>query len=562
MHLVRTDEAEIAQSRLSSVIKCIDTGDHVRLKQIFGYLQPSDTAWIISNLSIQKRLSVVKILGSSINVKTLAYLDKRMRRELINNMRYDRYPEDYTDNPELSHDDFIQHTVFQAIRHVMNGHKASLYRLFDSLKPADSATVLEFLSPQQRLKIVNLLGYNFQPEILTFIDSKIRDEIIEHLPYETLIHFLAELSRDDIISILQDIDVHRKALILHSISKLIDKDDFKLIKKSLSYEKNTAGRIMNPGITCATDNTVRDVYTKFCTNTKLAKSVHIIYIHDPNSDINQFRLVGQIYLSDLCKLMDTKHSRTEPIYKYMQEIPCILYTNTCLSEIGFLFKKYCIAEMPVVNPKNQRMMGVIDCTQALDILDTEIEGEILSLAGLQEFDFHEGVARTIRTRIQHLGIASIATIASVSVIHLFEATLNQNSMLAVLMPIAPAIGGNAASQVLTVTVRALSNREIGKANIWRTIKKEVIANLGGGLLIGLGVGLVSVIYYKRPMISFILFLVLTANICWAGLIGSGVPILLDKYNKDPALASVFLNVATDIFGYALLLGLARIFLGG
>ena len=559
MVLIRTNEIEIAQNRLLVVTKCLDTGDHVRLKQIFNYLQPVDAAWLISNLPTQKQADLVRILGPMVHSRTIKYLDRRTRREIIKNINYEEYP-DYSSGPDVNRDDFIQYQVFQVMKYLMSNHKVGLYGLFESLKPADAATIMEFLSPAQRLKVVSILDNSFQAEILTFLDSKIREEIIDSISYDTLIHFIADLEYEDIIEILQNMEVHKKSLILHSVSKLISKDDFKLIKKSLSYDKDTAGRIMSQGLVCSADTTVREVYNKFCLNNKLPKNLQIIYINDANADTNHFKLVGQLWMSELCRLMYTRHSRTEPVYKYMQEIPCILYTSTKLSEIGFLFKKYCVSEMPVLNPKNQRMMGTIDCTQALDIIDNSIQDEILSLAGLQEFDFHEGITKTIMTRIGHLVIAAIATTASVSVIHLFDGTVRDNGILAVMMPIAPAIGGNAANQVLTVTVRALSNREIGKINLWRTIKKEVISNLGGGILIGLLVGILCFLYYRKITIASILMIALTANICWAGLLGSGLPILLDQYDRDPAFASVFLNVATDIFGYAVFLGLAKIFI--
>jgi len=559
MHLIKSNEIEIAQNRLETIIKSLENEEYNKVKQIFNYLQPKDVAWVISNIPAEQRIQCVKVIGSSLHPNVISYLSRPIRKEVLNNIIQRSYL-DYSMDADVSHEDFIQHHVFQVMRYALSGQKQHLQRIFDLLKPADGATILEFLSSSQRNRVINLLGHSFPPEILGFIDTKIRSEILDSLTYETLIHFLAELSKEDIIEILQDIDTHKQPLILHSISKLIDKDDFKLIKRSLSYGRYTAGRIMSPGIACSTDSTVYEAYNKLCITTKMSKYSQNIYIYDRNSDISQFKLVGQLGLQDLCRLMSGRSSRSEPVYKYMEEIPCILNTSTQVSEIGFLFKKYYVPEMPVVNPKNHRLMGIITATQALDILEREIGGEILTLAGLHNFDFHESVRKTIFKRIQHLGIASVATIASVSVIHLFESTIRESYLLAILMPIAPAVGGNAANQVLTVTVRAISNREIARSNIWRTIKKEVSANLGGGILIGLSVGILCVLYYKNWKVGLILAIALMLNICWAGLLGSGLPILLDQYDRDPALASVFLNVATDIFGYAVLLGMAKMFL--
>jgi len=404
-----------------------------------------------------------------------------------------------------------------------------------------------------------MLDLHFQPKVLTFLDTNIRDEILEQLPDENLIHFLAELDYSEIVEILESVESDKQKIVLDSIGNLIDKEMFKLIKKSLFYAEGSAGRIMNPGLALAASNSIKEAYIKYYRYNKLPRESQIIYIYDSGNESSKFKLIGQIYTSELCRLNQNKHARFEPIYKYAHDIPCFLYTNTPVEEIGFLFKRYFVPEMPVVNPKNFRLMGTINANQAIDILDTSTEEELLTLAGLQEFDFHDSVARTIATRLQWLGVASAATIASVSVIHFFEDIIKDNPTLAVLMPIAPAIGGNAASQVLTVTVRALSNREIGRANLWRTIRKEVLSNLGSGLVIGLTIAVLAFLSYKKLNVCIILGISVAANICWAGLVGSGMPILLDKYDKDPALASAFLNVTTDIIGYAILLSMARIF---
>jgi magnesium transporter len=157
----------------------------------------------------------------------------------------------------------------------------------------------------------------------------------------------------------------------------------------------------------------------------------------------------------------------------------------------------------------------------------------------------------------------VATLISTSVIAIFQDTLANNIQLATILPIAGAIGGNSACQVLTITVRALSNQEINSNNINRVIRKEVIAGLGSGLIIGAcmacwywftGYGI------RAPLI---LMIALMVNVMWAGFIGSAVPIALDRYfNKDPALASVGLSILTDAMGFFVLLSLAKFFMIG
>ena len=557
MVLVRTNELDIAKHRLATTILAIEAKDYVKLRQIFTYLPPEDNAWLLTNISPDHRREIATLLGATIDTQILVHLDPKIRREILMNMRYDA-GDPRCEIVQLDRDELIEQRVFQAIKSIMDDDHPRLRQIFDILQAADAAAVLEFLSPGQRNKAIPMLQGHFNPKILTFLDSVIRYEVMERVGFENLVHLLAELDYSEITEILEDVEPEKQKKVLDSISRLIDRDIFKAIKKSLFYDENTAGRIMGIGISFAASQTVKDIYSKFCINKKLPRESQLIFIYDSNSDVCKFKLIGQIYISELCRLNQSRSARSEPVYKYAHEIPCCIYTNTKLEEIGFLFKKYFVPEMPVINPKNFRLMGTIKANQAIDILDTSTEEELLSLAGLQEFDFHDSIGRTILTRLQWLSVASIATIASAAVIALFEETLQDNPSLSVIIPIPAGIGGNAAAQVLTVTVRAIANREIGKANLWRTIRKEVISNLGSGFAIGAGLGVMSLFYYQRASIGIILGASVMLNICWAGLVGSGLPILLDRLDKDPAMASIFLNIMTDIVGYVILLGLAKL----
>jgi magnesium transporter len=558
--IIKTNDSQILHQMLVEICSAISAKDKQKIVGIFNYLNPKDGARILQLLNNSQRKQAIKLIGSSFKKEILEFLDDHTRSHIIQNVKY-HFSSDKESLVPVDRQELIQQRVFQTIKAISELDYSKLQQIFNYLQSSDAATVIEFLTPPQRVQLIKLLGISFDPEILTYLDYTIRDEVVSKIEINALVHFLSELDESDIIEIIQHIDPSKQKSILDSISKIINKDTFRSIKKSLHYPQDTAGRIMNQGISLPSSCTVKNAYQKFCFHQKLSKENQIVYIYDQEQNTEfKFNLIGQIYLIDLCKLNQKRKTRNDVIGKHMVEIPCVAYTNTKLEEVGFLFKKYFVTEMPVVNPKNRRLMGVLNASQAVDILDTMSEETALTLAGLEEFDFFETTLNTITTRLKLLGIASMAVILSSLVIRIFEDVLAKNLILASITPIVAGISGNAASQVLTVTVRAISNREIGRSNLWRTIRKEVISGFGSGLIIGACIGLMIYIFTRNMKIAVILMVAITANTAWAGLIGTSIPILLNKHRKDPALASVFLNVLTDMVGYAILLGLASTFI--
>jgi magnesium transporter len=556
MPLVKTNESDISINRLKAVLFAIRTNRMDKINEIFVHLTPQEIAAILNNIPDYDRKTLIKSLPVQISPKVINYLNSKVRKQVIHELDCNEHIEE---NEETNIEQLIDKYTLQTIKFLANNDYDGVCKIFDNLQPADAATILEFLTQQQRLKVIKVLDNKFDAKILTFIDIGIREDMLNQMDRQTVIHFMASLEYTDIIDILDNLDIHKQTEILNGISSLVDRDTFKAIRKNLFYEEGTAGRIMTPGISFSGSNTVKEVYNRFCFNPKIPKENNLIYIHDMNKD-NKFKLIGSVYIADLCRLNKNKYFRNQNISEHMDDIACILKTDTKLERIAFLFKKYFVLQMPVVNPKNYRLMGVISANQAIDILDIYIGDKILSLGGLDVFDFHESITSTITTRLKWLSIASMATILSTIVIHCFEDIIKNNSFLGVIMPIAPAIGGNAASQVLTITIRALSNGEIGQANLYRTIKKEIISNLGSGLIIGLCIGIITFLYYKKIRIAFILSLALITNITWAGLVASAIPIILDRQGKDATLTSVFLTITTDMMGYLIFFILVKLIL--
>lgn len=556
--LILTTDREIKEKVLKEVSYGIIKKNKYKLQQIFKCLTAYDVAELLKVLNPSQRKQVIKLVGSEIDLRVLSFLDEPIRSQLAQHIKYSSN-KNKNSLVHVNREELIQRIVFETSKAVIEKDSNKIRQIFNHTQPSDAATILEFLNHKNRIDAIKLLGATFEAEILTFLDSTICEKILESIDDKKIVQFLSGLDEEDIIEMIDNIQETRRKKIIDSISRLLQKDTIKSIKKSLYYAEDTAGRIMTKIASFPASLTIGNAYQKFFKLENIPNEIQNVYIHeDMPDDIGRFRPLGKLTILELCRLYNNKKTRNDQIGKHISEIFYFVYTNTKLNEVGFYFKKYSIMEIPVLNPKNNRFMGSIRANKAIDILQEVSEVEVLRLVGLEESDFHEDIYDTVLTRIKWFGIASTATILSSGVINGFSEVISKNIILASVMQIVPAIGGNSASQVMTITVRALSNRDIGTSNLWRTIIKETIAGFGSGLIIGSSIGVFIYIVTKNLKVSIILGFSIMTNTVWAGLVGTGIPIILHKRGGDPALASVFLNIMTDIIGYVVLLGLAKV----
>ena len=557
--IVSTNDREIKEKILREVSYGIIKKNKIILEQIFNCITPQEGAEILKILNHSQRKQILKLIGEGLNTQIISFLEEPIRSQLIHRIRYNFKINKQT-LVHINREELIQRRVFETTKAILEKDSAKIRQIFNHTQPTDAATIIEFLSQKHQNEAIKLLGSTFDPEILTFLDSTICAKIIKSIEDKKLVQLLSELDESDIIEMIDNIEENRRKKIIESISKLVEKDTIKSIKKSLYYHEDTAGWIMTQVASFPSSWTIKNVYQRFCRMENIPSENQIIYIYEDFPDENgKFRATGELLLPELCRLNNNKKTKNDQVGKHVAEISCAVYTNTKIEEVGFFFKKYCVMEIPVLNIKNNKFLGSIRATKAIDILDAASEEEVLSLVGLDEFDFHENTYNTIITRLKWLGIASTATVLSSGVIAHFSELISKNIILASVMQIVPAIGGNSASQVLTITVRALSNREIARSNMSRTIRKEVIAGFGSGLIIGSVIGVCMYSITKNLQVSMILSFSVAVNTSWAGFIGTSIPIFLQKKGMDPALASVFLNITTDIIGLSILLSLAKLF---
>jgi len=280
---------------------------------------------------------------------------------------------------------------------------------------------------------------------------------------------------------------------------------------------------------------------------ELATDFFEIFVVDP-----AHRPVGTCLLSWILRT-----PRRIAIADVMQREQTLIPVDMDQEEVALRFQKYALVSAAVVDEAG-RLVGMITVDDIVHIIQEEAGEDALLLSGAGfEGDINEPVIDSYRSRVRWL-IANLATaLVASTIIFMFDAAIEEMVALAVLMPIVAGVGGNAGTQTLAVTVRALATNQVTSSNRWRTVVRELrVALLNGGtvaFVIGIGVGLV----FWNPLLGGVIATAMMANIVIAGLAGALVPLALERAGADPAVASsVFVTMTTDSMGFLVFLGLA------
>jgi magnesium transporter len=415
--------------------------------------------------------------------------------------------------------------------------------LLRSVHEADIADLIELLKGDERRALVASMGAEFSPEILSELDTTVRDEIIGMLRAEDIAAAVVQLETDDALYVLEDLDEERRSEVL----KNIPLEDRAALEEGFSFEEESAGRLMRRELIAVPQFwSVGQTIDYLREDEDLPDEFHEIFVVDP-----RFHPIGVVHLS---RLMRTK--RHVLIRDIMAEEQRLIPVDMDQEEVAFVFTQYNLTSAAVVDTQG-RMVGVITIDDVVDVIQEEADEDILRLAGVQDGDLNESLSSVTRTRfiwlLVNLGTAVLASL----VIAMFDATIEQLVALAVLMPIVASMGGNAGTQTMTVAVRALATRELTSTNALRVINKEFVISLINGIMLAVVIGVLSGLWFQSALLGGVLATALVINMLVAGLSGILIPIGLEKAGVDPAVASsVFVTTVTDVVGFFAFLGLA------
>ncbi len=432
------------------------------------------------------------------------------------------------------------------------GDTARCEELALGLHSADLADLIEGLSPPERHILMALIGPHLDPELLTFLEDPVRGEVLAVMAPGDVAAAVTELDTDDAVDVVENLDEPVQSAVLGRLSD----SDRALVEEALAWPEDSAGRLMQREIvTVPSFWTVGDTIDHLREEAEkgadaLPDDFFDLFVVDPTH-----HPVGSVSLSHL--LRNRRPVRIEDLMDTgLHAIP----VTTDQEEVALLFRQYDLASAPVVDHSG-RLLGVITHDDVLDVIDEEAEEDIMRLGGVKEDDLYLAVLKTSRSRISWLLLSTLSALFASLVIWQFEATIKEIVALAILMPLVAALGGNAGTQAMTVAVRALSMKDLHAGNARRVIGKEVIVGLFNGIILATVVGLVAAAWFASPALGLVIAGALVVTLLVAGLMGSLIPLALDRAGADPAISSsVFLITVTDVVGFSVFLGAAALFL--
>lgn len=424
----------------------------------------------------------------------------------------------------------------------------ALKRDVGALHQSEVGDLLEALIPEQRRALVALMGSDFDFTALTEVDEAIRLDIVDNLPNEQIAQAVQELDSDDAVYILEDLDQEDQDEIL---AQLPFTERIRL-RRALDYPEETAGRRMQTEFVAVPPFwTVGQTIDYMREDRDLPDSFSQIFVIDPT-----FRLLGAV---DLDRILRTQ--RATRIEEVMHETRHAIPATMDQEEAAQVFEQYDLLSAAVVD-ENERLVGVLTIDDVVDVIQQEAEEDLLRLGGVGDEELSDSVMATSRSRVPWLLVNLVMAFLAASVIGLFDATIQEIVALAILMPIVAGMGGNAGSQTMTVTVRALATKDLDIYNAGRIIRREMGVGLINGVLFATLIGLVAGFWFDSPDLGGIIATAMIINLFVAALAGILVPLMLDRFGADPAVASsVFVTTITDVVGFFAFLGLATWWFG-
>ena len=437
--------------------------------------------------------------------------------------------------------------VEDAILNAINKkNRTSLKKLTEPLHPADQADMLERLSNEKLNLFLTILGRALDPEVLVYLDHNVQEKVFNILGPKVLAKAIPELHSDDAVEILQELEEKDRNVVI----KQLPKADRILVEEALSYPEYSAGRLMQREFLAFPGNwTVGQTIDHMRANPQDEEdSFYSVYIVDP-----AHRLMGVISLS---KLLSAK--RPVRLNDLMELKPRNVNVETDQEEVALLFQQYGLVNMPVVDNAD-RLLGVIIVDDIVDVINEEAEEDLQGLTGVSDLSITSSFLETAKGRFSWLILNMFTAVLASSVIGLFQEEIEKLVALAVLMPIVASMGGNAGTQTVTVAVRALATRQLNYSNLQKFVLKETWVGMINGFLFALLSIVLAYLWFGDKEIAIIMGLAMIANLLFAGVLGTLIPLTLEKFKIDPAISSsVFLTTATDVIGFFTFLGLSAL----
>jgi len=429
-----------------------------------------------------------------------------------------------------------------------SGRLGPVRRLVNTLSPAEIGNLLESLPPAKRTVVWGLVDAEDDGEVLVHVGDEVRESLLAEMDPDEIVAAVEDLDIDDLADLVEDLP----DTVIDEVLKSMDRENRERLEQVLSYDEDTAGRLMNPDVVTVRADTTVDVVLRYLRlRGELPDHTDHLYVVS-----RRHQYLGRIALQSLLT-----HDANTPINQLVDDEQPAIGVDESANDVARQFSDHDWISAPVVDDNNI-LLGRITIDDVVDIIREQAEHQALSAAGLDEDDdMFSPVPRAFRRRLLWLSINLGTAFLAASVVGRFEASIEKLAALAVLMPIVAGMGGNAGTQVLALMVRGLALGQVGASNVRTLLWKELRVALMNGLSLGLVLGLVVWLWFGDLVLSLVIGSALTINLLFAASAGVLVPLTLKRMGFDPALAGgVILTTVTDTMGFLVFLGLATLIL--
>ena len=442
------------------------------------------------------------------------------------------------DEDNLLKPEFVR-AVMEALR---EDDTDTVYDLVEPLHSADIADLFELTEEDERLDLARAIRDLMGVEVIAELNDHVRELLVEELPAEIVAGYAEQLETDDAVAMIEDLDRADQQAILAEL----EPEDRAAIERALTYPEESAGRLMSRDFVAVPEHvTVGQLIDFLRESGELPTDFWEVFVVDPRQ-----RPVGTCALSWIMRT--PRDIRIEDV---MARDQTLIPLDMDQEEVALRFQKYGLISAAVVDEAG-RLVGQITVDDVVHIIQEEAGEDVMLLSGAGEGDIYEPIREAYSSRVRWL-VANLGTALIASfIIAMFGAAIEQLVALAVLMPIVASIGGNAGTQTMAVAVRAIAMNQLTRANTTRILWRELRVAMLNGVTVAVLVGAATAVVFT-PMLGVVIAVATVVNIFTAGLAGVVVPVVFDRLDQDPAVASsVFVTMITDSMGFFAFLGLA------
>ena len=419
-------------------------------------------------------------------------------------------------------------------------------RLLNKMSSSEIAHALESSPPKQRNLLFSLLKTEEEGDVLFELGEEIQQDLISSISNEELAEAVKELELDEIVDILQNLPEERMKKILSGMSQI----DRKRIEVGLTFPENTAGGLLNTDvISVRPENSIEVVTTYLRGQKKLPENTDKIFVvNNDNEYLGELTISNIITSSPSMVVREIMETSSMPLNVKMDD-----------KDVATTFERNDLISSAVVDD-NGKLIGRITIDDVVDVIREDADQNLLGMAGVAE-DTFAPPGRAAKSRVFWLSMNLVTAFIAASAINLFQDALDKIVYLAVLMPIVASMGGVAATQTLTIVLRGLTLEQINTSNIRWLFKRELAVSIINGIVLSILVGTSTYLWFQDKMLAVLISCALVINLVSSVIAGILVPLILRKFNQDPAIGgSVVVTTFTDVIGFISFLGLATLYL--